>query len=183
MVDFPPFLHMLRKCEAREKPTFHSNISTIHITIAVAQIKSQMTKPHGAWIGHIINDFMILLIVLGPSFSSKNSLHAMRHALHQCHQPSHSNCAPRLAESLMQIWPDLKENDLCLGPDGYLVSGSIGFVSGPITVKSMISTQSWSRNSTMPCATCGRTLSCTNTKFHLNTPLSHVSLWSLTIGV
>ena len=42
----------------------HSDIATIHITINVAaeQIKSQMIKPHGAWIGRVIIDVMLLLI-------------------------------------------------------------------------------------------------------------------------
>ena len=45
--DFAPSLPMLCKALVKQhgKPPFHSNIATIHITIAVQEIISQMTKP------------------------------------------------------------------------------------------------------------------------------------------
>ena len=57
--DLIPFVPMFCKADVRhEKRTFHNNIGTIHITIAVEQITSQTSKTHGVWIGHIIAFFI-----------------------------------------------------------------------------------------------------------------------------
>ena len=42
------------------KPTFHTNISTIHIEIVVEEIQSQMTK-----LGYVIAHAMFILIPVG----------------------------------------------------------------------------------------------------------------------
>ena len=52
-------------------PTFHTNIGTIPITSAIGQIKSQPTKTHGAWIGHIITDVMLLPSVCVSPLAAK----------------------------------------------------------------------------------------------------------------
>ena len=44
--------------------------------------ESQMTKPHGTWIGHVIAN-EILLLITHVSSSSENNPHMMRHALHR----------------------------------------------------------------------------------------------------
>ena len=46
------------------KQTFHSNIASMHITIAIEQVKSQMTKPRGAWVVHVTTDMMLLIIAI-----------------------------------------------------------------------------------------------------------------------
>ena len=52
----PKLLDALMLCKVHVKhmkPTFYSNIATIQITITVELIKSQITKPHGTWLGHV----------------------------------------------------------------------------------------------------------------------------------
>ena len=53
---------MLYKARVKHGKT-NSSIAIILITIAVEQIKSQKTRPHGVWTGHVITDVMLLLII------------------------------------------------------------------------------------------------------------------------
>ena len=66
-LDFSPFLLMPSKANVKhEKIHISQQHATIHIAIAVEQINSQTTKPHGAGIGRVITDVMLLPIARVP---------------------------------------------------------------------------------------------------------------------
>ena len=114
----------------------------------VEQIKSRVTKPHGARIGHMITTVMLLLIARVSSSSCENIPHTSRYALQQRPHPSCPNCSSRLADSLMQ-----------LGQIGKRPSMS----PIPCSIRFMSSLPFWFRNATVSRAICGGALSCTNT--------------------
>ena len=183
-VDLSPFLIVLWKTRMTHgKPTFHSNIATRHLSIAVEHIKSQMAKT--PWFmdrsyNNRCNAIMLLLVAhmhMAPSTSEYAHNEAWSPSVSPFFSPK-----PPLADNLTQFGQIGRGRSMSPIQIGIWSQACfIGFKSWLIFGHARTSTSVWSRNTTISRATCGGALSCTNTKFHPKTPLAHGSMWSLGI--